>query len=415
MSDRLNKIAELKKLAQTAATMTEYQYAELAKISRLAMESWANTDDMAVTTHVKYCDDMVHVYHYFNNFMGIKYSYDPAKYGVHDKVFTNQDPFFKTIGEKVCEVAQKNIKAIISARLTTKPAAKHKPHTPGSTVDDKTVLVLQPGKSVSDADYTYTGIDAESFSWAGISEKTKGTKGTFAKKSVKPEAWAKAVSALNALVVGQIAKVITTTTTAPTADGAQATTAPATQPADNLTANVAKIISNMNEGQTYGGKTLFRNEVALVRGMIAAINGKAAESKMTIDASLALAKVIVGMARTQLSGSTLDSATAFGPNMGEKEIESTHRAALDTIVRAVDILADSYKKDGYKGLVALVTIKPPAPVSPAITAPTPVATTASALEAKIIRLAATRRIRVRSQMENAIESGSTAQMGRSRA
>jgi hypothetical protein len=237
-------------------------------------------------------------------------------------------------------------------------------------------------------------------------------------------------------------------------------------PADNLTVNVARLFSNVEGGHTYAVKTL-ANERRMVRGMLEAIRG--IRGGVVYDAPLSLAKIIVGYSRSALASSNLakiDSGELSG--MSEKQIEKTFPTELSIIMRGIVGLDRTLGgRSGYASIARYVrfaeakkadTPKAPAdaaaPSAPASAAPaaaaTPPATPAPAtgsapatpaaatgtpapkkeekpvgekaddgttkkssrIDPRIKKLATLRRLRVRSQMEAAVES--SAQLGRFR-
>jgi hypothetical protein len=251
--------------------------------------------------------------------------------------------------------------------------------------------------------------------------------------------WAEFVGKINKLSTDGATKAAPPAPTAPATEAATAgqttggETAPATTPVDNLTINVARLLSNVDAGHTYAGKTIFTNERGMVRGMLAAI-GKIYdnyESKgITVvgDAPLALARMIVGMKRSTLERSALASFDSGQlSSMGEKEIEKTFRGDLDIIMRAVvDIHNRLGGKPGYGKLENYLGIKggtrrqvggvsptnAPAPAPPKEEADDDTKKNSSRIDPRIKKLATLRRLRVRSQMEAAVES--SAQLGRFR-
>lgn len=276
--------------------------------------------------------------------------------------------------------------------------------------------------------------------------------------------WVEFVGKLNALPIGSATRAAPSATpaatTAPT-EAAPATTtsdaevAPAVAPADNLTINVARLLSNVDAGHTYAGKTVFTNERGMVRRMLAAIgkiydNYESKGITVTGDAPLALAKMIVGMKRSTLERSSLASFDSGQlSSMGEKEIEKTFRGDLDIIMRAVvDIDSRLGGKAGYGKLENYLGIKggtrkqvggvsptnapvtpgtlTPAPTSPALpelklpqgSSPysfegvSPSLTRPASFDPRIKKLAKLRRLEVRAQMEAAVEP--SAKLGRSR-
>ena len=337
----------------------------------------------------------------------------------------------------------------------------------GSNAVGEEILIAPSHRGLSglvdtgNRDYVYT----TSPDGASASYIYKGVQGKTLDKNYPR--WAEFVGKLNALPTEGANKTAPSatpaTTTAPTEATPATTTsnaevAPASAPVDNLTINVARLLSNVDAGHTYAGKTVFTNERGMVRRMLAAIgkiydNYESKGITVTGDAPLALAKMIVGMKRSTLERSPLayfDSGQLS--SMGEKEIEKTFRGDLDIIMRAVaDIDSRLGGKAGYGKLENYLGIKggtrkqvggvspTNAPVAPGATPSTPATVsnpvekgfelpkggtpysftgvspslkTGTSFDPRIKKLAKLRRLRVRAQMEAAVEP--SAKLGRSR-
>mgnify|MGYP001578198259 CR=1 FL=1 len=320
---------------------------------------------------------------------------------------------YLTGGEKEKQDEKTTTSVTPAAATTTAPPAKQLGKSVEKLEYNKDVVLnLTAGQTVSDEHYVYTGVGSTSFSWKS---KTDGKSGIFKKESVKPAAWTSAVTALNKLVASQA-----TSATSPAAGAGQtpqAATAPsaptesqaATPAIDNLVINVARLLSNVNAGHTYAGKTVFKNEQAMVRGMLAAITNDPklvqGGNQMVIDAPITLSKIIVGSTRGSLNNSALAAADPTEvQGMTERDIESRFRGELDIIMRGIAMLDKML--GGPKGYARISTFfsAKQTPAAQATTTVAPPAKAASNTNEKIVRLASLRRVKVRSQMDAAIDS-----------
>jgi hypothetical protein len=283
-----------------------------------------------------------------------------------------------------------------------------------------------------------------------LENKKGGKSGSFKRNEVSVEKWNMAVAVLNddkkVRVISTPAPAAETTSVpgqaAPATTTAPTEPAPAAQgqgevPVTNLVTNVATILSNVDAGHTYALKTA-ANERRMVRRMLREIDSMPAAMNISgvVNSSLALAKVIVGA-----GGVTNDSNLANTPpstvaNMSEKDIERTFAPELATIMRVV-VRIYSKIKDNPNILSSYVALRAPSksttPTPPAAASgrsPYPYSFTgvsptlgneaddeatinkSSSLDPKIKKLAKLRRLKVRGQMESAIEP--SAKFGRSR-
>ena len=313
------------------------------------------------------------------------------------------------------------VKSLSYSNYTPAAAAaapnKNKPSAAQTTA--KSLIINYPIRTkLQDSKYIYKIDDPNSkFSW--IQKNTDPpVSGDFELSKFGIAKWNKAVAKLNdpnlttVISTSQVASSTATpaATTAPAATPEAATQATAEVPTDTLSTNVARILSNVDAGQTYAGRTPFTNEMGMVRNMLRAINAIADQRKVVIDAPLSLAKIIVGANRSSLGKSVLSTydSTAL-TSMREGQIEKTFRAELDIIMRSIasfdQRLGGKRNYDKISGYINLRT--------PAVPATPPAEKKASSsFNKKIIKAATLRRLKIRSQMEAAIDS--SAQMGRAR-
>jgi len=279
--------------------------------------------------------------------------------------------------------------------------------------------------------------------------------------------WPKVVSQMNSFPIGDATKTApAATTTAPTTpSGAEAAKAPVPEGeaaglqtrrvvSDATVMNVAKVLTDVYGGATYAGRTVFRNEMGMVRKMMDQLNTTAQSLGVTIGSAEALAQIITPSIRPGLGR----FGTANLDGLGERDMEKQYRAELNLIMTAVKNLFDRIKKspaqllnyqpnlrdaaialkqkrEGAKTPAAGTTpAATPAPSAPATPAPSAAATPTtgaggtpepkaeandgssfgkkSSLNPKFKKLAKLRRLRVRGQMEAAIEP--SARLGVSR-
>lgn len=296
--------------------------------------------------------------------------------------------------------------------------------------------------------FKYTILSPASFSYVwyekdGTTVKKKNDSVTTSNYSTN---WNNTAAAINKLPVqsgaATAAPAATTPAPAATTDQAPAAQGQGEVVVDNLVTNVAKILSNVDAGHTYALRTV-ANEKRMVRLMLRAIQDMTEGS--VIDSSLALAKVIVGSARAALANSNLAKADPSAvAGMSERDIERTFAPELQTIMRAVVRLdAALGGKSGYSKLSSYVRVEVPAKpasggasniaapalggtierrplytfegVSPSLSGSADNGLTVdkkSSLDPRIKKLAKLRRLRVRGQMEAAIEP--SARFGHSR-
>jgi hypothetical protein len=292
--------------------------------------------------------------------------------------------------------------------------------------------------------YTILGPYEFSYVWKDSSGNEK-KKSSSVKTSYS--GWNKAVATINNLPSQSAPAATPTAAPAATAPAATSEPAPAAQgqrevPVTNLVTNVAKILSNVDAGHTYALKTS-ANERRMVRRMLRAIDGMPAALKTAgvVNSSLALAKVIVGAGGVTNDSNLAKADPSTVASMKERDIERTFAPELETIMRAVVRLYTQIKDDPNK-LSSYIAIKVPNKTD----APTPPAAASgstrrvgvnreltlgggpeqytsfadngstvdkkSSLDPRIKKLAKLRRLKVRGQMESAIEP--SAKFGRSR-
>jgi hypothetical protein len=267
--------------------------------------------------------------------------------------------------------------------------------------------------------------------------------------------WPEFVSQMNSFPIGNATKTApAATTTAPTTpSGAEAAKAPVLEGeaaglqtrrvvSDATVMNVAKVLTDVYGGATYAGRTVFRNEMGMVRKMMDQLNTTAQSLGVTIGSAEALAQIITPSIRPGLGR----FGTANLDGLGERDMEKQYRAELNLIMTAVKNLFDRIKKSpaqllnyqpnfraayeaknagkaGAKSPAANTTPVPSAPATPTTEGtPAPKAEAEandgssfgkkSSLNSKFKKLAKLRRLRVRGQMESAIEP--SARLGVSR-
>lgn len=311
----------------------------------------------------------------------------------------------------------------IAAKKTTAPA---KPATPKSTaVIDQNLwgetLSDQPGSTTG---YTYTiGGDGKSLTY-----KETGSTSQMKPLNQSYSQWDKVVIAINALGkklgIGQLQADNAKTDPAATPQDATTKPAEAAPVMSNAMSNVALILSNVKAGATYAGKTVFRNEKAMVRKMLDAIDSVIAKAskepalKAIGSATNALALLIV---RSDPSLETRPIGTVSATELSalnEKMLSSKYQGDLDVIMSIIRDLHDKkqfVKRVGEYIKVVIGTVNStqtatqPAAKQPITPQQAPVANQQEMIEKasaklapKIIRLASLRRLRVRSEMEAAI-------------
>jgi hypothetical protein len=332
--------------------------------------------------------------------------------------------------------------------------------TSGEILIDEAHRGLTGLADANSKDYVYN--TAPDGTWADYSYKG----GELKRLTKEYPNWAKFVAGLNTYPTTgatKTAPAATTPTTTPT--GAEAAKAPVPEGeaagvqtrrvvSDAMVMNVAKVLTDVYGGATYAGRTVFRNEMGMVRKMMDQLNSTAQSLGVTIGSAEALAQIITPSIRPGLGR----FGTANLDGLGERDMEKQYRAELNLIMTAVKNLFDRIKKspaqllnyqpnlrdaaialkqkrEGAKTPAAGTTpAATPAPSAPATPAPSASATPApategtpapkaeandgssfgkkSSLNSKFKKLAKLRRLRVRGQMEAATEP--SARLGVSR-
>lgn len=289
------------------------------------------------------------------------------------------------------------------------------------------------GTKLKDNDYTYKVEDPNSkFTW--IENKKNGTSGTFELNTVGVSKWNQAVTRLNDSKLTTIIPVPPAPATAPSAAATTAPPAAAATSGSNaqaelfdpdLVANVATILLNAST-RAYAS-LIPGNQKQQLTSMFEAI--RTAVSKLgsgVSNPSEFLAKLIIGSVGPQsLAG--IGAIKNIG-SLNERQIKREAGQEVTRIMRAVNETYNRYGGDEPKKMSAAFssvmkkTEAPAAPPAAPVTPPaTPVAPAAeaddgqvkkSSLDKKFIKAATLRRLKIRSQMEAAIDS--SAQMGRAR-
>jgi len=318
---------------------------------------------------------------------------------------------------------------------TAKPASKSKPVFHFDVIDP-----AHCGKTLTDTSgYTYvTAADGKSLTFS-INKSAPKTLNQYYSK------WKDVVKNINSLPIPAATTTATPAATTSPSPAAAATTSSGgvtaqTVVSDQVIMNVAKVLTDVYGGATYAGRTVFRNEMGMVREMINYLNGVGGQLGVSLNSAETLAQIITGPIRPGLG--TFAKVSLDG--VSERTMEKQYRQELNVIMTAVKGLFDRIgKKAGLQKLLsynsnlkeaytnslsksnsstATQTANPAAPpAAPVIPPATPVAPAAeaddgqvkkSSLDKKFIKAATLRRLKIRSQMEAAIDS--SAQMGRAR-
>jgi hypothetical protein len=302
------------------------------------------------------------------------------------------------------------------AKGTTTPTAPKPQATRGVTK-----LVAPVGTKLQELSeevvYNYLISGPLEFSYfTGKTPEDKTNEGSSKKVTSAYSKWEQAAKTLNTLwdTSGKGAAPSTVTpaaTTAPAAPTEAVKPSETEVTADKMVSNVAKVLTDVYGGATYAGKTI-RNEQGMVKKMMEFINSVAQSAGKTINSAETLAKIITPSIRNGLGR----FSTADTVGLSEKDMEKTYRAELDLIMSAIRGLNDrTGGLGGMKGYDKLVSFsKELREMYPAYYASKAKKTkeASDSLDKKFIKAATLRRLKIRSQMEAAIDS--SAQMGRAR-
>lgn len=270
----------------------------------------------------------------------------------------------------------------------------------------KSSVINHPANTkLRDSNYLYEVMDPNnSFEWIDLKNKTK--QGTFNLSKMGIPKWNQAVAALNALTPEPSATTATTPATATPAIPAtpETTAAPVTPAATGLDQSlVQKVAAVLQKAMLYPlNVRSLQNEQDQIRSLANKLNG------LTGLAAIIVSKV--GENLTTLSAATLAKINSST----RKELAVNMGGEFAGDVGTILIQINEISKIGNRSPTTLqqmaksITITQ-APVTPPVT---PVTKASASLDKKFVKAATLRRMRIRSQMEAAVDS--SAQMGRSR-
>ena len=420
--NRLAKLAGLKKMA------------EVKMSDSVAKKTNFNISQIASPGYFRDMNDNILYYNGKSWFLAAKGD---------TKEFTSNDiDGYPPVGDKEYElvsIRNLNMNDLTSLKYKNPGAAPTTPATSTSTSRTSgpqattapikpTTIIHAVGTKLKDDSYEYEVMDQEkSFEWIDLNNRSKH--GTFSLSQSGTPKWNKAVAALNALtpqtspVAAAPVAAAVTPAAAPAATTATTTQETSFDPA--LVSNVSIILSNASN-KAYAPFSPGNQQQQLTT-MFRAIDSAARRSGIegVINPSQFLAKIIIAQ-------SGPESLAGIGkiPSISSLRQGQIKRQAGQEVARLmseVNKTYESYGGDDFKRMLISFSSKmKKVEASPSATAPspTPAASASSpaaddglnkkdaSLNKKFIKAATLRRLKIRSQMEAAIDS--SAQMGRAR-